>query len=365
MERKNISKEKLNFEAQNNNSTVKKVVKGLTAITLASALAVLSSCSTQTLGPNNTNFGGNNNVTAIAPNGEKVNVSEYSQILQNVLTDSYYNNLISSAQSRAAGGDYNYEIENKYESIPYGFLEDQGYDVEKIKNNELACETDVFVIDNDLYIACRVETKSAMDYFTHYVIRYELTKQELSDLNLTHKEISDGGNLCRTVSYQAPFFIQELSLVKNAEVLSVNYLTKSREESAEERVESVGKKYPEIDMSAYGSVNAVSLKRWVETELSDKVISNQYLFYNNAYQSSPVKQIKKIATVIFTGQLGGDPAVVDGHIINGGNQSDMILEQYRNEVANSQVTATFYNTYNSDLINMLDESYNYAYNLTN
>ena len=43
----------LNFEAIKNNSTVKKAVKGLTAISLATALAVLSSCSTQTSNPNN------------------------------------------------------------------------------------------------------------------------------------------------------------------------------------------------------------------------------------------------------------------------------------------------------------------------
>ena len=201
-------KEKLNFEAIKNNSTVKKVVKGLTAISLATALAVLSSCSTQTSNPNN--IFGNKDVTVTAPNGEQVNVSEYSQILRNVLQDSEINTLISKKQNNAISDDSPY-----FKGIPFAFIEEQGHDVEKVLSGEYKCHTTSYIKPsepNNLYMMISVE--NAGEYYTQYLIRYTLTKQEISDYNLVYGVKGD-------FYYQAPFMNNAIAEAKQATILNV------------------------------------------------------------------------------------------------------------------------------------------------
>lgn len=132
------------------------------------------------------------------------NLSQYSQILQTVLTDSHYTNLINEYF-----GSYNYEgPENKHTSIPYAFLEKQGHDINSIKTDQLKCITDAYIKNdnkNELYVTVRVENKNNLgNYYTNYVLSYNLTEKEYNDLYMLHK------GRYREASY----FIQELSKVK-------------------------------------------------------------------------------------------------------------------------------------------------------
>ncbi len=155
--------------------------------------------------------------------------SKYSQILQNVLTDQYYKNLIIT--DRFASKDYgnkNSYAHPKFKAIPYGFLEDEGYDAEKIKDrgNNIYVHSNMYTIGNDLFIELTVETKASTNYYTQYIVKYNLTNQELKELNALFVNVrSDRHKDCKVTNYQAPFFVQELSYHKNAELISKMHIT--------------------------------------------------------------------------------------------------------------------------------------------
>lgn len=167
------------------------------------------------------NSGGSNNQTP--------DYSGFSQILQNVLTDQYYRNLISNANS------YNetYSCNNQsYLPIPYGFLEDQGFNTSKYKNGQSLCYAYLFSIDNHLYIQLYSEIQSITNYNVNFILKYSLTDQEIKELyNLFSPLFS---NNKETTYFQAPFFIQELSYLKTPEILSISYSTNDSTLSANE-----------------------------------------------------------------------------------------------------------------------------------
>ncbi|MGN0788214.1 MAG: hypothetical protein ACI4L6_04075, partial [Candidatus Onthoplasma sp.] len=151
---------------------------------------------------------------------------EYSQTLQTVLNSNYYNSLIARMDRIDNDADYTSFIQSNYcSNIPYGFLEQQGYDIETIKKaGEAACYADCYILDsepNNLYIECRVLNHDPVDYYDTYLLKYTLTDQELQDLNLTH---SLCGDRLKSAYIQAPFFIQQLSYDKTAEVLGVGHI---------------------------------------------------------------------------------------------------------------------------------------------
>lgn len=85
----------------------------------------------------------------------------------------------------------------------------------------MECKTSVYTKDNDtskLYISVRVENKNgSKNYYTNYVLKYSLTKQEYNDLYMLYEN-----------NYvQAPLFIQELSKQKTATVESKVNITTS------------------------------------------------------------------------------------------------------------------------------------------
>ena len=146
---------------------------------------------------------------------------EYSQTLQTVLNSNYYNSLMANA---IANNGAKTDI-NAFQSIPYGFLEQQGYDIETIKKaGEVACYADCYILasePNNLYIECRVLNHDPVDYYDTYLLKYTLTDQELQDLKGLHNTI---GRLGKYTMYQTPFFIQQLSYDKTAEVLGVGHI---------------------------------------------------------------------------------------------------------------------------------------------
>lgn len=149
----------------------------------------------------------------------------YSKILQTVITGSYYNDVIKYEQKKydEQGISYMTTRDNYCLNVPYGFLYDQGYNIDAIKtaNNE-AVKSEVFIFDdepNNLYIKCAVLNRSSIDFYDTYLLKYQLTDTELRDLNRLFDMKESGFIHFKRAMYQAPFFIQELSYQKEPEVL--------------------------------------------------------------------------------------------------------------------------------------------------
>lgn len=176
-----------------------KVVKKIAALAMAGCIALAPFA----IGCNNTNNNGGN--TPGGSGGNNTPTSQYSQLLQNVLDDEYYNTLISQL--------YTWHDTGYFDPHPYGFLEDEGYNVNLIKSNNLLCNTHAYVLDsepNNLYMAVNVETKSAQPYFTEYLLKYSLTEKEMNDYNMLHSEDI----------LQAVFMNDEISKLKTPEIIS-------------------------------------------------------------------------------------------------------------------------------------------------
>ncbi len=208
--------------------TKKRIISTLLACGIALSGVGMSACEN----PLNPNDPGTE-ITNPGQNGGTQNpdYSKYSQILQNVLTDQYYKNLIITDKFGSKDyGNKNSYAHQKFKAIPYGFLEDEGYDAEKIKDrgNNIHVDSNMYTIGNDLFIELTVETKASTNYYTQYIVKYNLTNQELKELNALFVNVrSDRHKDCKVTNYQAPFFVQELSYHKNAELISKMNITHS------------------------------------------------------------------------------------------------------------------------------------------
>ncbi len=144
----------------------------------------------------------------------KEDYSKYSKILQEVLTNNYYNNLLAQAKV-----DASLYSSAKFTTHPYGFLEREGFDIEAIKDGELDCKTYAFYKEsepNNLYMAVYAEKDEGI--YNEYLIRYKLTEQEMYDYKMlyTMPENSSNADTCLQV-----FFINDaVSRTKSAEILS-------------------------------------------------------------------------------------------------------------------------------------------------
>jgi len=222
--------------------------KRIVATVLAGGIALsglgMTGCTSCNPDPNNTNPpitnpGGDNGGTQDPGNNNGGNsgsqtpdYSKYSQILQNVLTDPYYLDLESMEIADKKIGSGRYSFNNpKFMALPYGFLEDEGYDIEQIKKSNLYAKSEVYVKNNDLFIELRAETKTGANfykenssYLTNYLIKYTLTDQEMKEVKALHQPLDP---FSKKTYLQAPMFIQELSYLKNPEIISKAYITES------------------------------------------------------------------------------------------------------------------------------------------
>ncbi len=150
----------------------------------------------------------------------KIDLNQYSPTLQKVLTDEYYKQLRGGFEKEGNKGDY-----NQYQAIPYGSLKSLGYsnsDVNNILNDTYSAQSFVYIKDNDLYIALNAEQKPGSEkYYGSFLLKYELTEQELYELKMLHKDYAKN----TTTLAEAPLFIQALSQLKTPEVLSSAYIT--------------------------------------------------------------------------------------------------------------------------------------------
>lgn len=198
----------LSQEAQQNYNTVTatrtpKLAKLLAALAIASILALtplaLSACSPRTDAQNPT--------PGVVDPEHPNNTKKYSQILQTVLTDPTYKQM---ATSMLGVVDY----VNKYRGFPFTFLARQGHDVAALKKDELNSTLYHYTLDNNsstLYYNVSVENKSSTsNYYTQYILSYNLTEQELEDFTMLYS-----GNYV-----QERLFLQELDKQKTANVIS-------------------------------------------------------------------------------------------------------------------------------------------------
>ena len=147
--------------------------KLLTFILIALMLVSFVACNE----PQNDGDGGDNPSTEEPP-------SQYSVVLQNLLEDEYYDDLIARAKSDNSLYNTGY-----FYPLPYSFLEDEGYDIEQIKQGTLKSQISAYTYKDDansLYMAVGVETKASKPYYTQYILKYNLTQQEMADYKMLH-----------------------------------------------------------------------------------------------------------------------------------------------------------------------------------
>ena len=259
----------------------------------------------------------------------------HSAILNKVLTDSYYRNLVEVAENKK---NYNNDKlyaknNNAYTAIPYGFLEKQGYDINAIKNNQLECITDVCIRNKDLYVELKVEHKSSIDYYANYILKYNLTDKELSDFKLLYS-----GYPC----YQAPQFVQELSYQKNATVEYKTYLAKTSVSKIEESVTKYIRNSGEVNstgLTSYGNLK-INLLGFDEDETTVTLLIHQdvdgSLNGRNTYNET-------IAIGTFN-PYALKTDIIDGHNVYTGTAGAVMFEENREKFNNSKYQVTYYNS---------------------
>ena len=147
--------------------------------------------------------------------------SGYSQIMDTVLNDEYYTSLVDNFTYEDNSSAY-------YDPHPYGFLEDEGYNIDDIKNGSLECYSTSYMKDDGYYIRTMVENKASTDYYGCYIIKYDLTDQEKDELDMLFED----------EYIQTPLYIQEISNQKSASVQSEAYISKTGYESILARAKS-------------------------------------------------------------------------------------------------------------------------------
>lgn len=149
-----------------------------------------------------------------------IDLSKYSSAMQKIFSDDYYVQIIKNNRDA-----------NRTKAIPYGALNSLGYsneDIYRILNDEYFAESFVYIKDNDLYVALNAEHKPSTEvYCGSFLLKYELTDQELYELKKLHRSnFADAGVRDIGGYIEAPLYIQALSQLKTPEVISRAYTTK-------------------------------------------------------------------------------------------------------------------------------------------
>ncbi|MFQ6752115.1 MAG: hypothetical protein ACLRFL_00925 [Clostridia bacterium] len=214
----NNTQENLIVKKFNLLSAIKNVGKrSLIALMLASMLATTPACTPRDNDPNtnengnennNENQNNNGNQNGGSQNGQTNKYSEYSSLLQGVLTSTEYNSLISQfkieAQNNGCRKILNY-------IHPFGFLEDEGFDISAIKAGNLECHTSPFIYQdepNNLYMALAVKDGS---HYVNYLLKYQLSDQEMNEYRTFTGKYA---------TYQAYFFNDAISRAKTPTIVS-------------------------------------------------------------------------------------------------------------------------------------------------
>jgi len=113
--------------------------------------------------------------------------SGYSEILQYVLDNPEYDQTIREAHNLKNEGIRRVLEKPQFQPHPYGFFEDEGYDVNAIRNGVVESMSIAYTLNkepNNLYIMSRVECAGEQPYYTEYILKYKLTDKEMSDYKM-------------------------------------------------------------------------------------------------------------------------------------------------------------------------------------
>lgn len=149
--------------------------------------------------------------------------SMYSPLLQEVLINPAYDELYRKYEkgeiSEGSTGDLGLNI---FEAIPFNFLEENGEDVEGIKNGSVATSADLYSVNNDTsHIYSKLDITYILEdgeyYINQYLLKYRITEQELKDLKMLYS-----GRF-----YQGPIMFQCLAAKQQPEVISEFSITEN------------------------------------------------------------------------------------------------------------------------------------------
>ena len=171
-----------------------------------------------------TNNNNNNN-----PDEPQDYMNGHSQILKNILIDSYYDELFAryvNSTELVKGWEY--------EPHPYAFYEDQGIDLTPIKNGQADAYTMSYVLDeepNSLYMCTRILIDNT--YYQNYLLKYEITDQEYNDYYLMHTGKYNYFYL------QAVWMNNEIAKSRDPEIVSSSKVTKLAQEYLTESFQKI------------------------------------------------------------------------------------------------------------------------------
>lgn len=242
---------------------VKKILDLILCGVMTFSIGTMTACNTD-----NPNVGPG---TTTEQPGDNEDLKQYSQILQTVLTDSYYTKLTD--EYKLMIGEITVDS-TKIEAHPYGYLKQEGYDINAFLDYSARCNTSIYSKANnpkELIISTMVnDSYNGNPYYTCYTLTYSLTDKELNDLNMLHKD--------RYI--QAPLFIQELTYQKQPITTSKAKITKTAYDALVSNVNS-SKKINE----AIGKSVLVDLLDFDITE------SNLFVQIRNVYSSNRYNMI--------------------------------------------------------------------------
>lgn len=161
------------------------------------------------------NNSGENNLT------ETEQQREYTEALQYVLNNPEYNALIAQVKREASINNAPHSetwSSSKASHRPYGFFEKQGFDIDALKNGSLEAFGAAFTKQdepNNLYVCASAEKAASTPYLTQYILKYELTDQEMKEYKWLNSECY----------MQAMFMVDAYSQFKTPEIVNESKIT--------------------------------------------------------------------------------------------------------------------------------------------
>ncbi len=312
----------------------------------------------------------------------------YSKILQDVLTSRYYNDVISYEQNKYYSVNktntstswtyYDTTKDNYCENIPYGFLENVGYDIDEIKKaDNSAVVSEVYVLDdepNNLYFKTAVLNKSSINYYDTYHLKYEITDQEKKDLNRLFDMHACGFNHFKAGLYQAPFFIQEISYQKEPQIVAHGYM----EESTFNYFKNGNVKFEDLNASStkiyypdqktngtklFPVYNNISHTFYEDNSLKKMIFNMAFSTINDQHRNNSANLLQNNIRLFNSINIGASDLKSNGHmIVNCDNNNvidlfslnmSLLLYKFDYNIDNSNAvakTATAYTIHSAQLL---------------
>ncbi len=187
---------------------LKKISAKSAIMLILASVITLAGCNVGATGNNNQGGGDTQDEIELPNENENEDEHTFSQLTLDMLNDEYYQNLIEERKNFPNVYDVNFA------SIPYGFLEDEGINVELIKLNSDNCQTYIYTPKEDLnslYLSLVYKNNNIYpSYHNFYTLEYHLDEAEMNDFKYLA-----GNNYA-----EAPLFIQYLSYQREPEILS-------------------------------------------------------------------------------------------------------------------------------------------------